>query len=388
MTFSKSRLNHFSEHLPYPKVVRMKLKPRDVVVIVISNATISPQLVEVIKHLKMGGQCYRIYLVATPENPLLTAIEEIGVSVIVLNEVSKYGLYKHLIRMFFSLVVARPTVVLTSGQYATYFTLPVAFILGIRKRIYIRHHSNFHQKYGLRLGLKLDQLMNIFATKIVAVSKIVQDVLVYSESVEQKKVQVIYNGVDLSRFRGVWRPKEKTSGESFFRIGVISRLTEWKGVEYAATAFKEFHRRHPNSSLHIIGVPADSADKVFEILEGLPAQNFQFQSQNLDIPQFLSQMDVLVHVPTELADEAFGIVYIEALASSIPSIFTRSGILNELVNAEKYCSIVNHKDSNAILISLEEIYTGEMTFEPIPADWLSNFELQKQGSLYRRLLEF
>ena len=372
--------------MPYHYFVTMMPKYKVKVLMVISNATISPQLLEIIKQLAKSGHIYEIYLVASADNPLVRSIDLLGVSYKVLPEVSRSGLFKHLIRMFWFLIKSRPTSVLASGQYATYFTLPVAFFLRVPKRIFIRHHSNFHHKFGLLLGLKLDKLMNFFSTRIVAVSQVVKDVLVSSENVREEKVEIIYNGVDLELFLDIWGQKEKISTDSIFRIGVISRLTEWKGVEYTAKAFREFNLKYPNSSLHVIGAPADSAKNVFDILKELPSGKFEFQSQNLNIPLFLSHMDVFVHVPTEISDEAFGIVYIEALASGIPTVFTKSGILNELENAEKFCSIVEHRDSRAIVNSLEDIYLGKVSFEKIPADWLSNFDLSKQGSSYLRVL--
>jgi len=372
--------------MPYHYLVTMMPKHKVEVLLVISNATISPQLVEIIKQLAKSGHNYEIYVVASADNPLVKSIDLIGVSYRMLPEVSKSGLYKHLIRMFWFLIKSRPSSVLVSGQYATYFTLPVAFCLRVPRRIYIRHHSNFHHKFGLVLGLMLDKLMNFFSTRIVAVSQVVKDILVSYENVRDEKVEIIYNGVDLELFLNIWRQKEKNSTDGIFRIGVISRLTEWKGVEDTAKAFREFNLKYPNSSLHVIGAPADSAKRVFDILKELRLEKFNFQSQNLNIPLFLSHMDVFVHVPTEISDEAFGIVYIEALASGIPCVFTKSGILNELENAEKFCSIVEHRDSRAIANSLEDIYLGKVSFEKIPASWLSNFDLSKQGSCYLKVL--
>ncbi len=353
--------------------------------IVISNATISPQLVEIIKQMKDRTDAFEVYIVAEINNPLLKSIQDLKVNHKVLHEVSKYALYRHFLRMLWVIFRTQPHVVLSSGQYATFFTIPAAFFLRVSKRIYIRHHSNFHHKYRLYLGLILDHLMNFFATKIVAVSLVVKEVLIL-EKVPHRKIEVIYNGVDLSSFLEIRKSRALQHDRSVFRIGVISRLTEWKGVEYTAKAFRDFNRKYPNSSLHIIGAQADATSDVLEALKDVPQHSFEMQLQNLDIPSFFSEMDVFVHVPTERADEAFGIVYIEALAAGIPSIFTKSGIICELSDSEKFFSVVAYKKSTEIFQSLEKIYNEDLIFEEVPIGWLTLFDLKAQGSSYLKLL--
>lgn len=59
----------------------------------------------------------------------------------------------------------------------------------------------------------------------------------------------------------------------------------------------------------------------------------------------------MIHVPEAANYEAFGQVYIEAMAAGVPGIYTLSGIANEY--------IINHK--NAIVVAYkndEEIYTA------------------------------
>ena len=237
----------------------------------------------------------------------------------------------------------------------------------------------------MRLGLWLDLLMNFFSTKIVAVSRVVSDVLIQKESVPKYKVALIHNGVDLKHFGQVDRELNNYSQE--FRVGVISRLTELKGVEYTASAFKIFNGKYPNSYLHIVGSAADSQAAVENTLNQLPSKNYEIESINWDMPGFLKSINVLVHVPLEPDAEAFGLVYIEALASGTPSIFTISGILNELENPERYFAVVPSRDSNSIFQKLEEFYLRNSVYEEIPIDWLNQFSLQKQGLAYLKLLE-
>ena len=355
------------------------------VVLSISQATISPQLLEILKCFKLNNVKFHVFIMAKNDNPLLESIKALNVSYQILPEISKFGIGKHFALIIRYLLMNHPKTFITSGQYATLSSMPAAFLFRIKNRIYIRHHSNFHHKYDMRFGLSLDRLMNYCATQIVAVSNVVRSILVQKEFVPESKVIVIHNGVDLKRFHH--KDRVVNANKHVFKIGVISRLTEWKGVEYTADSFKEFNSRYPNSFLHIIGASSDSLPKIQSILLSVPKNNYQIESLNLDIPEFLRSVDVLVHVPLEPDDEAFGIVYIETLAAGTPGIFTISGVLNELNNPERYFSVVPPRDSNAIYQKLEEIYFHKSVYDQVPHEWLNQFSLENQGFAYLKLLE-
>ena len=50
-----------------------------------------------------------------------------------------------------------------------------------------------------------------------------------------------------------------------------------------------------------------------------------------DMPALYKTFDVFVHVPVEPHFESFGQVYVEAMASGIPSVFTLAGAATEFV---------------------------------------------------------
>ena len=360
-----------------------ELKKANGVGIIISNATNSPQLLEIIKCLKDNQILQAVWFISERDNPLLAKINELNVPLMRLKTTSKYGVIGQSLLFLIYLLKHRPTTLIASGQFATFIGIPTAYCMRVRNRIHIRHHSNLHHKYNMRVGLILDCVMNKLSTKIVAVSQIVKDVLVQKEGVPKDKIDVIYNGIELSLFQS--KSMEQITNHQTFRIGVISRLTEWKGVAYTARAFKEFVSLHPNSYLHIIGARGDDFDQISRALEGVSKEKYQIDPLNLDIPGFLHSIDIFVHVPLELDDEAFGIVYVEALASSTPGIFTISGVLNELPDPHLYFSVVPSRDQNAILVELERHYRRMANYEPVPVDWLKQFDLKHQGLSYYKL---
>lgn len=57
--------------------------------------------------------------------------------------------------------------------------------------------------------------------------------------------------------------------------------------------------------------------------------------------------------------EAYGQVYVEALAAGIPSIFTLSGIARDFIENEKNAMVVPFKNSQDILSALEKLHSNE-----------------------------
>jgi glycosyltransferase involved in cell wall biosynthesis len=353
------------------------------VLLSISQATSSPLLTSVISAILETKTPLFVVVTAPQDSPLLKDIEQLGVPHINLKPVDKYNLYKHFLDHVLVFLKFRPNVFLASGQYATYSGIPAAFLLGIPKRGYIRHHSNFHHVFKSRAGLFADTVMNKLSTRIIAVSGLVYKILTDQEKVPKDKVVVIHNGIDLSEFsRKASRNKRVVGENNDLRIGVVSRLTKLKGVEFIAEAYNQFSVLYPKSSLHIIGEFADSYGDVMEILSRNNLQNFSIERNTPNMPDFLSSIDVFVHVPIAAEIESFGLVYLEALATKLQCIFTKSGIIHELPNLEKYIHEVPYQDSKSIFQKLIRIASHEETKMDIPSDWLSNFSLEKVGESY------
>jgi glycosyltransferase involved in cell wall biosynthesis len=139
-------------------------------------------------------------------------------------------------------------------------------------------------------------------------------------------------------------------------IGVISRYIDWKGVDYIVKAFGDFQKNHPEAILVLLNARGPAKQRIQEALAHLPTDSYRevvFEKNILDI---FSLFSVFVHTPIDREVEAFGQVYVEALASQIPSIFTLSGVANEFVKHKENAWVVNHQDANAIQEALEKIW--------------------------------
>lgn len=371
----------------YPRVIDR----RDKILVILSDIDFSPQLVAILKVLQDRGAFIRTILIGGKN---LKIAEELAIrswDYRTIKPRGKYGSVLNFILVSWEMFRFKPSTAFASGQFGTAIGMLSSTLLGIRNRVFIRHHSNFHQKYNMKFGILVDKLSNKLSTSIVAVSSIVRNVLVQDELVEESKVVRISNGVDLNSFRfGKSQSEtELVPGKEcdLFHIGVISRLTDWKGVEYTATAFVGLVENHSNVRLHIVGAFADSYPKVKEILSRVDPNKYTLRPFESNIPQFLKSLDAFVHVPVGKSDEAFGIVYIEALASGIPCIFTKSGVLNDLENPEQHVDIAGFKNSEDIHFHLEGILSGKGSAKiTVPDIWLNQFDLDVMADKYADLL--
>lgn len=362
------------------------------VLLVFSDVNKSPQLVSIVKTLMLQECLIKIILIGKKQIQIRKELLELGVDFKQVPNRRKFLSFFLFWTICSEIVFRKPNVLYASGQFASAIGIFCGFCLRVPSRVFTRHHSNYHHKYNLRFGVLVDRITSMMATSIVAVSGVVRSILIEIENVPAYKVVSIPNGIDLAKFsRSNIASKRKVAQECNenrnLKIGIIARMTDWKGVEYGAMAFKEFCNTFPNSHLTIIGAYSDSYEKIYAVLKTLPPKNYRLEEFRDDIPSFLAGLDIFIHIPTGLHDEAFGIVYVEALSIGTPSVFTISGVLQELAYPNKYAEIVAYKDSSAVLTSMLKIANGESCIESlVPDEWIQSFSINKMSQRYCEIL--
>jgi glycosyltransferase involved in cell wall biosynthesis len=287
------------------------------------------------------------------------------------------------IRCFFSLrkilKKIRPDVVHTHFFDASIVGLFSAKLLSIPMRIYTRHYSNLHHVY-FKKGIVFDRAMNKMATHVIAISGMVQTILQQWEKLPARKIVLIPHGINIADFTTVdeqrvndFRKRYLVKDENF-TVGVISRFTEWKGVQYIIPAFKNFVMKFPKSVLVLLNAHGDYEQEIKQMLKGLPPENYRLIRFERDIPAAYKTFDAFVHVPIDAYSEAFGLIYIEALASQVPSIFTLSGIAPDFIRHNENAIVVPFKDSQAIYKALVELKTDRNLCDKIMNQGFADIE--------------
>ncbi len=264
------------------------------------------------------------------------------------------------IKTFSEIFTIRPSLIHTHLFDASLIGLSAAWLLRIKQRIHTRHHASMHHEY-FQQAIKYDLFINKLSTKIIAISENIKNILIDREKVKAEKITVISHGFDLLYFNNVPTSridsiKQKYSiTENRFVIGMISRYTHWKGIQYVIPAFKKIIIEFPNAFLVLANATGDYAKEIKELLNDLPENSYREIVFEKDSPALFKMFNVFVHVPIDDHSEAFGQVYIEALAANCPSIFTLSGIAKEFEKNEKNFTIVPFCDTDAIYFALRKI---------------------------------
>jgi glycosyltransferase involved in cell wall biosynthesis len=121
---------------------------------------------------------------------------------------------------------------------------------------------------------------------------------------------------------------------STLTVGLIGRITRWKGQHIFLEAASIVRRQFPHVRFQIIGAPLfDETDYEDELRQLATLHKLddvvEFTGHRDDVPSLIAQMDLLVHAST--TGEPFGQVIIEGMAAGKPVVATNGGGVPEIV---------------------------------------------------------
>ncbi len=177
-------------------------------------------------------------------------------------------------------------------------------------------------KFAGKLKMKLLSASTKKANRVVAISQSVKDSLQQYFKTPENKISVVYNGVDITKFKRI--EKDYTS----LRIIYVGRLIELKGVQLTLQALVQIGSI--NYHFKIVGdgpYKKDLQDMVKEL--GI-AEKVEFLGSRRDVPELLQAANVFIHMP--IWEEGFGISVIEAMASGLICICANNGAIPEIID--------------------------------------------------------
>lgn len=162
------------------------------------------------------------------------------------------------------------------------------------------------------------------AAKIIAISNFVKDGVVRYYEADPDKVEVIYNGVDTSRFADC-----NIAIHDPVQLIYVGRLERAKGVQIALQAVKICIDHGYQLSYRIVGDGVYRSD-LEELARRLGVVSYcEFTGTRTDIPELLQDADVFVH--SCIWEEGFGIAIVEAMAAGKICVCSNAGAIPELI---------------------------------------------------------
>jgi glycosyltransferase involved in cell wall biosynthesis len=118
------------------------------------------------------------------------------------------------------------------------------------------------------------------------------------------------------------------------RIGLVGRISPWKGQDIFIKAAAVLKRKHPEAKFEIIGAPLFSEREYEADLRKLCDElkvndTVEFAGFVENAPRRIAELDIVVHAST--TGEPFGQVIIEGMAEQKPVVATNGGGVPEIV---------------------------------------------------------
>lgn len=207
-------------------------------------------------------------------------------------------------------------------------------------------------------------LVNSLSSKVVFNSKASLESLVRSNQNLKAKSSIIYNGIekpsksyDLEEINN-FRAQEINLASDALVIGIVGRISRWKGQVLLLEAFEKLQKENTKVNLLIIGSPplgqghylSDLTDKI--ISKGLE-DKVQIHPFTPEIWKYWSSIDIAVVPSTE--PEPFGLVAIEAMLIGKPVIAAAHGGLTEIIEHKETGWLFKPNDLNDLYSALKQL---------------------------------
>lgn len=204
-----------------------------------------------------------------------------------------------------------------------------------------------------------------------------------SWGIPEDKVTVLYNTFDSKLFTDL--KKTSTLDKSYLRVINVSRMISWKGQRFLIEAFANFLKQN-KGHLTLIG-GGDELPRMIELAERLGISgsvSFLGELPHDRVKELMLEHDVYVQPSTvdEKTNqcETFGVVLLEAMASGLIVVATKTGgmpeVLHNLLHENQFYFLVNQKSSYEIALVFQHIASAEYIYKSnhdYASDKLSKF---------------
>jgi len=268
-----------------------------------------------------------------------------------------------------------------------------ARLAGIRKIVSSRRNQGY---WHTRFELNLLKLVNPLVERFLANTQAIKTYVNQSEKVPLEKIDVIYNAIDVSRFREAGR----RSRESLYRelkmdpsmpiVTIVANLRPVKAIDDLIKAARRVRDHNPQVQFLIIGEGPEK-EKLLSLAAGLELKaNIHLLGTRNDIADLLAISDIGV-----LCSESEGMsnAVLEYMAAALPVVVTDIDGNRELIENQINGRLVPVHEPQALaeaLIHLLEdpagaAQMGQRSLQKISADFQLENVIKKSEDYYSTL---
>lgn len=188
------------------------------------------------------------------------------------------------------------------------------------------------------------------ADGIVAISNYVKKTVEDIFAIDDTRIRVIYNGVDINKYSG---DDEDSTSDEELKIIYVGRLIAEKGVQILLDALSKVDKSI-SINCKIVG-SGTYEDELKAISKRLQLEDrVEFLGRRRDVDKLLSQADIFIHAA--LWQEGFGITIIEAMSAGKICVCSDCGAIPEIIDDGINGYLFKQGDAKALAQKIEEVY--------------------------------
>lgn len=227
--------------------------------------------------------------------------------------------------------ILKPDVMEAHLTWSRLFCITAAWLEGVPIRIGFEHGDIYMNSIKFRLANFVAQL---FANHIIVCSKALKRWVVRTHHISPQKLKVIHNCVNTKKFTpSNEKPRESSWPKAqtlFCAVGTLGSGVN-KRMDICIKAISLARKKGADVGLLICG-DGDQRQKLESLVNSLNVEDHvKFLGMRSDINIILASCDAFCH---SAPFEPFGIVCLEAMASSIPVIIPDSGGMPEIITMD------------------------------------------------------
>ena len=211
------------------------------------------------------------------------------------------------------------------------------------------------------LAKALTRFVPPLSTRIVAISSAVQDFVADGRESVRKRIVVIPNGMDPTRFGiggGRARVRQELGLGDGLVVGMVGRVGLWKGQEVLVDAATIVVKSHPGVRFLLVGGVHDDQQQHFAALRSQVSKNQLGNSVVVsdfrpDVAEVMDAIDIFVQPSVQ--PEPFGMTVLEAMSARLPVIASNHGGSTEIIIEGETGFLTPARDAPALAGRINEL---------------------------------
>jgi glycosyltransferase involved in cell wall biosynthesis len=236
---------------------------------------------------------------------------------------------------------------------ANWLAKPLAALCGVRC---IYHHDQCNDAFRTEslAAIFIDALTNQLSTRVLAVSRSVEDFNLRVEGLAPERVTYLPNSVDLAEFRPATAAERAAARAAFdlpahaFVIGGVGRLTPQKNFGLLLAAAAPLLAENAETTVAIFGSGPEEA-----ALRAAAPAGVRFLGAVADRTAIYRALDVLI-LPSRF--EGLPMTVLEAMASGVPVLASAVDGVREIATPDVHALLAPSEDAAAFRAALRRLH--------------------------------